>query len=64
LIEILEGLFYLTLCIFFIYIIYAFVIGDACEWCFVDIDGDGRVYPSDAMIFLMEWKSKNCPGLP
>jgi len=32
--------------------------------CQADIDGDGKVYPSDAMIFLMEWKRRDCPVLP
>ena len=34
--------------------------GDACEWCYADLDGSGDVYPDDAMILLGEWKRKNC----
>ena len=36
-------------------------IGDVCE-CYADFDGDGKVYPSDAMVLLMEWKRKDCSG--
>ena len=36
--------------------------GDACEWCFADLNGDGKVSPGDAMIFLEEWKRKDCSG--
>ena len=38
-------------------------IGDVCE-CYADIDGDGKVYPSDVMILFMEWKKTDCPVLP
>jgi len=37
-------------------------IGDACEWCYADLDGDGKVFPSDAMVLLGEWKRKDCSG--
>jgi len=37
-------------------------IGDACEWCYADLDSSGDVYPDDAMILLEEWKRKNCSG--
>jgi len=36
-------------------------IGDVCE-CYADFDGDGKVYPGDAMILLGEWKRKDCSG--
>ena len=35
-------------------------IGDACEWCYADFDGDGKVFPADAMVLLGEWKRKDC----
>jgi len=34
-------------------------IGDVCE-CYADLDGNGNVYPRDAMILLEEWKRKDC----
>jgi len=35
--------------------------GDACD-CNADFDGDGKVFPSDAMVLLGEWKRKDCSG--
>ena len=37
-------------------------IGDACEWCYADFGGDGKVFPDDAMVLLEEWKRKDCSG--
>jgi len=28
--------------------------------CWTDLDGDGKVFPSDAMVLLNEWKRKDC----
>ena len=36
--------------------------GDACEWCYTDFGGDGKVFPDDAMVLLGEWKRKDCSG--
>jgi len=32
--------------------------------CQADLDGDGKVFPGDAMILLSEWKRKDCPCGP
>ena len=34
-------------------------IGDACE-CYADLDGNGLVYPGDAMMMIAEWGREDC----
>jgi len=35
-------------------------VGDVCEWCYAEFDGDGNVYPSDLSVFLGEYGRTDC----